>query len=31
MLIIGNFMPIINTFLPIYKKLFIVQKPKSAF
>jgi len=25
-LILGYFMPIINTFLPIYKKILIVQK-----
>ena len=32
MLIIGNFIPIINTYLPIYiKKLFIVQKQKVPF
>ena len=31
MLIIGNFMLIINIFSLIYKKLFTVQKQKSAF
>ena len=30
-LIIGNFMPIINTFLSINQKLFIVEKQKSVF
>ena len=30
-LIIGIKLPIINTFLPIYKKKFIIQKQKSAF
>ena len=30
-LILGNFMPIINTFLFINQKLFIVEKQKSVF
>ena len=31
MSIIGDFMHIINTFLPINKNLFIVQKQKGTF
>ena len=31
MLIIGNFIPIIDTFLPMNKKILIVEKQKSIF